>query len=474
VWPYLSSPVFALVSALGVFLLCVIAGIFVSIENPATRTLDVLWQVQASVLGLAVAVSVFAYQSFGTLRGTRRRLISLTGFPAAVLTGVSLNLLIGAAAITKDEPWAGWLGAAVLGLTGGWLTFLVITFAEAPHIQDQRYGLNLRIRVLKRAVAESLRELLIGRIGREMLEKRITGAGGKVDAWANGGDASAVVQGSETGEVADISLENIADAVARAVKQGQSLTVSVRLGQQIGPGVSLAVSDKPISDDLRRRILDAVIVSPPHQTSLADDLKDLHDEAEDAVGKGSSAEPIGRVLATYMDVLHEYAQGWLAYTDQLAATNLPGPFEAEAPLEAVRLSVRQLFLRSTEAGDRDAAFQVVYFPVAIAIRSIEWSAPGYFQLLSLYPQFYALARRAKVDPEMRAIFAERAWWHPVEALELMLPSVERTLDPAKRSGAAAARNELHRTLLNVFRLAIRAGDAENFREGLRRWRLARR
>ena len=87
-WPVLASGSFALLAPAGAILAAIGLGVLLPIDNYAEDVLPTLWQVQAGVLGLAVAVSVFAFQAFGALRGARRRLVSLTGFPAALMTGL--------------------------------------------------------------------------------------------------------------------------------------------------------------------------------------------------------------------------------------------------------------------------------------------------------------------------------------------------------------------------------------------------
>jgi hypothetical protein len=247
------------------------------------------------------------------------------------------------------------------------------------------------------------------------------------------------------------------------------------LGQRVGEFGVIAASNGPVDDGQREQLRRAVLLCSSRKTTLDDDLRDLHDEALDQIGRPSSEDVIDSVLDTYAEVLRDYARAWLTYADEVGSDTLPSYVESPAaPLDAVRMSVHDLFTRSVEASDRPAAFSLAYFPVALATRAIEWRSPGYFPLVSLYPQFYAIANRGQVDPDTRRIFTERSWWHPVEALELMIPALQRTLEPEAQAFAQRLRAELHRSLFQVLRSCVQRGDMANFREGVRRWRLANR
>lgn len=464
-----------MVATIAFLTIAIILGVVAPIPAYAADVLTVVWQAQAGILGLSVAVAVFAFQSFGELRSARRRLVTLTGFPAALMSGLALNFYIGAATITRIAPWGGWLGVSAVAFTGGWLCLLILVFEKAPHVQDTGYSLGIRIRALKSGAAAAVDGIVLERVSRHVMQERVEALGGSLEIWPSGEGAESIVVAPAEGTIVDVDLHEVDLAIRLAVANGQSMTIGFWLGQRLRRQGTIASSDRPITEAVRGHLRRAVIVCPARHDSVNDDLNDLHSEAMEAIGRTGSAGVVGEVLDTYTEVLGDYAQAWLAYTNQLSANNLPGYLEnAEGPLDAIRSSVRELFRNSVERGDRDAAFQIVYFPVGLAVRAVEWRSPGYFPIVGLYPQFYGLAARGAVDTDTRVIFTERAWWHPVEALELMVPALVRVLPSASLPLADQLRQELHKTLFEVFRICIRNGDLANLREGLRRWRLAGR
>ena len=329
--------------------------------------------------------------------------------------------------------------------------------------------------MLRRGVARAVQELVLNRASFQVLRDRVLSAGGELTVWPDSGNPATNVAAGETGTVIDIDMDAMTRCVRDASVAGNDVTVGVWLGQRIGQFGVIAASTSELPADTRERLRRSVVICTSRATTLDDDLRDLHDEALDQIARPGGENVVDQVLDTYTEVLHDYARAWLAYADEVGTDTLPSFMESPAaPLDAIRNSVRDLYVRSIESGDRASAFSIVYFPVGIATRAIEWRSPAYFQLVSLYPQFYVLADRGQVDVDTRRIFTERSWWHPVEALELMIPALMRTVELDEQDLSPRLRNDLHRALFNVFRLCVRNGDIQNFREGVRRWRLANR
>lgn len=208
-------------------------------------------------------------------------------------------------------------------------------------------------------------------------------------------------------------------------------------------------------------------------TRLGDEIERLRLEAEIALG--SDPRVLESALLAFEDSLHAYAEGWRAYIEALEPEYVGDLFELErSPLDQVHRAVGQLMQAAVRGGHSDASFALAYFPVKIAIESVRWGAPAYFRLLSLYPLLYSLSHRTSPDEEHARVFKERSWWHPVEAIELMLPSVSAPripVDPATSGLASRARQALGDCLVEVLRLCVKEQDRTNFQEALRRWRI---
>jgi len=211
-------------------------------------------------------------------------------------------------------------------------------------------------------------------------------------------------------------------------------------------------------------------------TKLGEEIERLRLEAASALG--SDPRVLDAVLLAFEDSLEAYAEGWRSYIRALEPEYLPEFFELErSPLDEVHRAVGHLLEAALRGGHSEASFALAYFPVNITVKAVRWGAPAYFRLLSLYPLLYSLSHRISPDEDRARIFKERAWWHPVEAIELMLPSVSppRLPGDAVTSGLAIrARDALGNCLVEVLRLCVKEGDTANFQEGLRRWRIAER
>lgn len=211
-------------------------------------------------------------------------------------------------------------------------------------------------------------------------------------------------------------------------------------------------------------------------TKLGEEIESLRLEAESVLG--SDPRVLDAVLLAFEDSLEAYAEGWRSYIQALEPEYVTEFFELErSPLGEVHRAVGRLMEAALRGGHSEASFALAYFPVKIAVKAVRWGAPAYFRLLGLYPLLYTLSNRVSPDEDRAWIFKERAWWHPVEAIELMLPSVAAPRLPGNAitaSLAARARQALGESLVEVLRLCIKEQDTANFEEGLRRWRIAER
>lgn len=211
-------------------------------------------------------------------------------------------------------------------------------------------------------------------------------------------------------------------------------------------------------------------------TRLGEEIERLRLEAESVLG--SDPQVLESVLLAFEDSLEAYAEGWRSYIEALEPEYVTEFFELErSPLDEVHRAVGHLMETALRGGHAEASFALAYFPVRIAVKAVRWGAPAYFRLLGLYPLLYNLSHRVSPDEDRAAIFKERAWWHPVEAIELMLPSVAPPRLPGNATTAqlaSRARQALGESLLEVLRLCVKEQDTANFQEALRRWRIAER
>ena len=472
-WPVLASLKFALV----LIVISNIAALVLTVlplPRPAGigDILSTLWQVQAAMLGLAVAVAIFAYQALHSPASGRRRVILLTGFPAAMVLGVTVLFLTGAAYLGSGWLWTGWLGVLAAGETGAWIILLLLTLAQAPHLQDQRYGLQLRLRVLRMNARRIVARHVITRVSASVLEGFLNRVGAVTAPWISGDAPEQRILPPSAGVLLDASLPRLRDAAQQLSGAGGVLQVSLRLGTFLRSAEAVAGADVAIPARARELVTSALVIRRDDGSVLQEDLADLHGYATTALE--SAPDLVDEVLSAYLAILEEYATGWRVFSPELEANLFPQFGEGlEAPIDQIRESVLKLYRQSIESRARDSAFQVAYFPLAAFQRALTWRAPGYFQLLSLFPSFYWLASQRTVPDDMQEIFRERAWVHLVEGMEFVVPAMARNFNGAEDElMLTRARAALQSTMFAVMRGTVRAGDWANFREGLRRWRIA--
>jgi hypothetical protein len=474
VWPVLGS-LRSAVAIVVVGVLFAMALDLLPISDPRVPgdILATIWQVQAGILGLAVAVAVFAYQSLGPGRGSRRRLILLTSFPASMISGVAIVLLTGAAYLGGSWSWAMWLGVVAIGFTGGWICLLLPTIALAPHLQDHRYAMDMRMRALRINVRSTVERLVLSRASRVVLVREMAASGGVFGLWVEATGIANRVTSDRSGVVADFSLVRLRHAAEDIGALGGKLEVAIRIGLPIAKGTPISGANVEIPDAVRKSLLSGLVMESVQGPSLEEDLSDLHDDAMASVE--TSPDIVDEVLNAYRSVLEEYAIGWRSYTGILGADHLPGWAEGfEAPTKSIKDSILKLFRKSLDTRSIESAQSLSYFPVAVLSRAIDWLAPGYFEFVTLAPGFYWLASQTNVADDMRHVFRERSWSNLVDALQWIIPQLEREADEQRRLLTADAKEELQKALFSVFRAAVREDDFDNFREGIRRWRLANR
>jgi hypothetical protein len=457
-------------------ILIALAASLLPIEPPSklNPVLSVLWQVQAAILGLAVAVAIFAYQSMHRATGSRRRLILLTSFPTAMVSGIALVIITGAAFAGGDARWAAWLGTFSIALSAPWLLLLMLSVADAPHLSDQRYALRMRLRVLRAMTSQAVGEHVVARAGVEVLDSLMKAEEGALQVWVDDDDPEHRIGAGRSGVLVDVSLARLREAARDLKAAGGRLEIgALQLGMYLRPLSTIAVGTVEVPEAVRDRVRDSLVVGRAETVSLADDLSDLHDDALQAVE--SAPDLVDAVLSAYLQVLEDYAAGWKNFSLNLGNEQLPQwPEAMAAPTVDIRKSVLRLFQESLERRARDSASHLAYFPVDLLQRSIQWRAPAYFSLLQLAPSYYWLASQDTVPGDMRAAFRERSWRHLAEAMELLLPGLAKRLGEDYSPLIDRARVALDETMFAVLRAAVRNGDWQTFSEGLRRWRIATR
>jgi len=472
----LGSPRFGIAFPMATVVLALSLGLLA--QPPAQIGSDyigTLWLAEAAVVGFAVAISVFAYESLTDSSSGRHRSVLLGGFAGSVTLGLSIVVLTGAGLLLEGAAGQ-WLRLFDLVLAPLWVVLLLFTFAQAADFRSRTYRVAQRSRILSDSTKRLLEAQLLDRAAMGVLRDVLTPEGGEFSPLLlvqRSDDEDSLVRAERRGTIVDASLESLRRA-ARAVKEdGGHLEISIRLGQDVSADSRLGQSDKILPPEARSAIQHSIVLSTrPSPVSLADQLQDLHLEATESLGP--DARVLETVLTAYQGALQTYSEGWQHYVESLQSEYLPSLFEVvAAPIDAIYRSVGELMDAALNHDARDAAFQLSYFPVGLAVKAVGWKAPAYFRFLSLCEFLYT--RASHYQSELASLLRERAWLHPVEGLELMLPMQQPPYvapDPVAERLANEARTQLRRTVISILRRMIQQNDRTNFAEALRRLRLA--
>jgi hypothetical protein len=206
--------------------------------------LGALWQVEAAVVGFSLAVAIYAYEMLGRRAGIAKDLALAASFPAAVNLGLAMLALTGVTVLRPLDPsHHRWLDGTVLVLALGWLGALVVATREAIELNDPRYRVRMRQRVLLPLVEEGRRARHAAVGSMQVLEDAVARAGGTYETLGvrvSGLEESAIVRSGKRGVLADINWGRLGWAISEAARRGAGPTVGLRIEQRLN-------SDTPIA-----------------------------------------------------------------------------------------------------------------------------------------------------------------------------------------------------------------------------------
>lgn len=449
----------------------------IAVDPPITVDADgflTLWQVQATIIGLALALTVFVLESGGLTARLRRDLTTTTRVYQAATIGVLLVVVTGEAVALGHFEFGQWLQFLIWPASLFWAGLVFVAIREVVQITDPVHRVARRRTLLLQQTDTSLGAELVRNVAQSILTKAVEGVGGNASPFGVPHaelPETARVRSRGKGQVTDVNLRAVIRS-ARAEQIGSAaLTLSIRLDEIVGPDTLLAESTRVVPDANRRRIQRAIHLRTPKATpDIGSGIEALRFEAQSSIGPDTTV--LEAVCEAYEAILERYALGWRQYVPGLDAANIDG-FRSSSgvPLAAIEMSLYQLADAAVQSGTADAVFQLAYFPVRILQRAVSWQAPAYFRLLALYPALYRFLGRA--DAALLGRVGERPWLHLVEALEFLLPISQPPYVAESRGDVVdTAGRAIRSSLVDVLRLAVRRGDADTIAEALRRWRIA--
>jgi len=433
-----------------------------------------LWQVQATIIGLALALTVFVMESGGLTARLRRDLTPSTRVYQAATLGILLVILTGEAVVFAGSGFGGWLETLVWIASLIWAVLVLAAIREILEITDPVNRVSRRREHLLKQTDDSLRGELVRNVAASILTSAMGEAGGASFPFGSPDrrlGESARVRSPSKGQLTDINLPRLIAAARVESHDAARLTTSVRLDAIVDRDTLIAESTRTIPIASVRTIGRAVRIRVPRAAvDITAGIEALRFEAQSSIGPDTTV--LEAVSQAFESILERYALGWTQYVQALDAEHISGfRSSSGAPLASIESALYQLTDAAVHASAADAVFHLAYFPIQILSRAVNWQAPAYFRLLALYPALYRFLGTA--DAALYGRVGERPWLHLVEALEFILP-IRQPPYVAESPGEIIdqARRAIRSSISGVLRIAVQRGDNATVDEALRRWRIA--
>lgn len=471
-WATVGRPRIVVLVALSVLDAWLVFAAFAPSDRaPAPGVTGALWQVEAAILGLAVAVALFGLQvGREALHG---RSISLAPrLEAAIYLGLGLLIITGLVSLFPlSQQRQSWGAVPLLAAFVGWLLVVAAGFAEARRLTDAREHVRLRSGRLLRASNLAANRLLEARVGAHLLEPMLGRIGVELSPWlepANLG-VGTDVEYARAGVVSDVRMCQFLGTLTRLAATPPPPSVNLTLWRQVSASARLARVPAGVAPQVGQSLRTSVrIATETNSVSVVDELDLLAGYGADAV---MDAGLVNAVLDAYAVALGSYANAWTPYVGAFTAEHLPTGLMGEiSPVDAMSRNLVRMARAALRADADDSAAALMFFPVRILRDTTGWHAPGYLRLLNLEATFVYVAQQVEAPDRARAATRERAWRYLTEGLAFFVRGfmIRRGLEPEQIDSAERAVSD---ALLEVLRALLVVGDLENFREGLRMWRI---
>lgn len=282
------------------------------------RFLEALWQVEAGVLALVIAVALFALESLVRQRPgvTLRDYANRALITPYIMVGASGLIGLGIVLLWQPgrPPPAGALVAGGMASLG--LLLLPLFVVRAFEVADPGWFRTSRIQDLRRAFREEIEAEALGLAAKLELE-----------AWAKTRPSVSVMspwrlalrrnylQDVETspaeGSLFDLDLGRLEDDVGRLA----SLQLGFEMEVNADTNQVFVATQNSIPSNLSD-VPAVVMVRPPREDKLGPALRSLHDEGLEAIRSGS-ATAMREVVDAYSEIFLARPREWMRYRDRL-------------------------------------------------------------------------------------------------------------------------------------------------------------
>jgi hypothetical protein len=442
--------------------------------SPDPNAVLTLWQVEATLIGLGLALLVLAVQSSEGTAALRTDVALSASYYAVTGLGLALIVVTGISVALAGTAFGNWLATLVMAAAGAWTIGFFAAIREAVLTGDRVHRVLARRAIVLEATNQSLNAELVRNVAASLLGSLVREAGGEFSPFFFVREHLTEdhrIRLGRTGEVADVNTRSLAGIISTSKIDGIRLSVSLRLWEQVSGSTIIVEANEQIPDRTAQKVRGSLFLrTAKSSTDVAVQINLLRLEAQ--TGLGPDLTVLDAVLDVYEGILEEYALGWRRFVPALEAGHVSSFIRGSGvPIAAIRDALYGLMEGAIDARAPNAFRKILFFPAHLVGLAVEWRAPAYLEFSSLARVGYALASRARDERELQQ--RELAWMYLVEVLEFLLPQRRAPYVVVEdEEMVAAAQHALRESLIEVLRAAATAGDTANFKEGLRRWRIA--
>ena len=441
----------------------------------ASDFIKVLWQVEASVLALSIAVIIFAFQSVPATRygiklhefARDTRLFPVFYWGVVGLL-VALLVLLG---IGNDAP-AGGAGSWAVFVSGSSLLLVAVVFSGTVRALDPDRLHNRRLERLRREVDRAVERDILHTIAYNLLQERCEKAGIRLASISSASlpTGAKAITAPRTGQVRDIDLKKLEVLTNGATSQeggSSGFELRVYLRMKVLQGQTMLVLPPSASDELVEKAKAVVrLEEEASADALAEAAERLHEEALAAIRGGSPAR--------YADVLDAYDAALFAFPETWQRYGQRFDLQASRGLNPLGLGQTEKFLRNlaielNEAAvseARDVAFAAAYAPARIARRAYQPDAVALSEeALRLLDIVYRSAARAPSTDITKAVKG-KIGMHMYEFAEYTLSATVESWDssPEERRKAEEFLLQVFAAFNYLMKSMLELKDAETLQE----------
>lgn len=285
----------------------VVAQVFRSLDQSISSTAESVWQVQAALLGFALALALYAMGLLGRYSSMAKSMPLVAGFPAVVNTGLGLLIATGLGVFLPANRTAASLTLTILIATGLWILLVGYVLRQSVRLHDPRERVFLRRWTIRSVIGNSVRRQAWTLYGMRWLEDHIAPLGATYEGLgptAIPNDETRVVRSGRSGQLFDLNVYRLLWAIQRAADAGIAIEASLRPGQSATAASVFAVANQPIPQGVRMNLSRSVVMREQTGDSVDDEIDLLRRDASSAIDSD-----VG-VLDAVLEVFTEIVEQW--------------------------------------------------------------------------------------------------------------------------------------------------------------------